>query len=112
MSAGLERWMFATILIVACGAPARPGDVPQNEAPPVAEEDPIAVARALATALRTDGGIGGLVDPEEGAWIWTQPGAYSAPTWHVAAGSSASLWAMGEDLGLEEHWLWDGFARD
>jgi hypothetical protein len=75
------------VAAAACGAPRAPAP-PSNHDTRAATrtERATALLRELADDLAHDRPIGAIVDPVDGAWLWSQPGAGVAPMIHVKPG--------------------------
>ncbi|HTJ41945.1 MAG TPA: hypothetical protein VL463_07595 [Kofleriaceae bacterium] len=76
------------LALVACSTPPKAPPPSNHDTTGAASRDDRAKARLheLADALAHDRPIGGLVDPKDGAWLWSQPGAMVSPSVHVAPG--------------------------
>ena len=96
---------LAADLAAACGAHGEPASEPHplgNHAGPATPQE-LAVAKLheLAAAIRADGPIARLADPQDGIWLWEQPGVAPRPAVHADAGDGRALTQVLASGGIE-----------
>jgi hypothetical protein len=94
--------------VAACGGPTQRPPIEgrggtAGEAP---TDQPEETLRRLAAAARADDGaaLDALLHPEHGAWLWTQPGAYIAPTLFIQAGEGTPPSARIGPDDMNDYW--------
>src|SRR5579862_4772860 len=82
------------VLVFACGSPTHPDPAgPSNHVSGAGSstDQAVALLHQLAAVVRADGSLAPVADPQEGVWLWSQPGVAPQPSAHAAASDTHKL---------------------